>query len=184
MTTENVEPAAVLEALRVVQDPDLGRDIVSLNFVKNLRVAGGEVSFVIELTTPACPVKEQMHDQAVAAVSALAGVTGVTVDMTANVRAVVSPEAGRAPIPGVKNIIALAPTVRVNCVAPGWIDTEWHQQAVDQETHMARRGFVIKDALLGKVLQPEDVADAVIAFVAHNTMATSQILRLDGGRTG
>ncbi len=79
---------------------------------------------------------------------------------------------------------ALAPTVRVNCVAPGWIDTEWHQQAVDQETHMARRGFVIKDALLGKVLQPEDVADAVIAFVAHNTMATSQILRLDGGRTG
>ena len=107
MTTENVEPAGVLEALRVVQDPDLGRDIVSLNFVKDLRVEGGEVSFVIELTTPACPVKEQMHDQAVAAVSALAGVTGVTVDMTANVRAAVSPEAGRAPLPGVKNIIAV-----------------------------------------------------------------------------
>ena len=107
MITENVEPAAVLEALRVVQDPDLGRDIVSLNFVKDLRVEGGKVSFVIELTTPACPVKEQMHDQAVAAVSALAGVTGVTVDMTANVRAVASPEAGRAPLPGVKNIIAV-----------------------------------------------------------------------------
>ena len=73
MITENVEPAAVLEALRVVQDPDLGRDIVSLNFVKDLRVEGGKVSFVVELTTPACPVKEQMHDQAVAAVSALAG---------------------------------------------------------------------------------------------------------------
>ena len=107
MTTENVEPAGVLEALRVVQDPDLGRDIVSLNFVKDLRVEGGEVSFVIELTTPACPVKEQMHDQAVAAVSALAGVTGVTVDMTANVRAAALPEAGRAPLPGVKNIIAV-----------------------------------------------------------------------------
>ena len=107
MTTENVEPAAVLEALRVVQDPDLGRDIVSLNFVKDLRVEGGKVSFVVELTTPACPVKEQMHDQAVAAVSALAGVTGVTVDMTANVRAVASPEAGRAPLPGVKNVIAV-----------------------------------------------------------------------------
>ena len=108
MITENVESAAVLEALRVVQDPDLGRDIVSLNFVKNLRVKGGEVSFVIELTTPACPVKEQMHDQAVAAVSAIAGVTGVTVDMTANVRAVAAAEgAGRASIPGVKNIIAV-----------------------------------------------------------------------------
>ena len=107
MTTGNVEPAAVLQALRVVRDPDLSRDIVSLDFVKDLRVEGGEVSFVVELTTPACPVKEQMHDQAVAAVSALDGVTGVKVSMTANVRAVASPEAGRAPIPGVKNIIAV-----------------------------------------------------------------------------
>ena len=107
MNTGIVEPAAVLEALRVVQDPDLGRDIVSLDFVKALQVDGGEVSFEIELTTPACPVKEQMHDQAVAAVSALDGVTGVTVNMTANVRAVASPDAGRAPIAGVKNIIAV-----------------------------------------------------------------------------
>ena len=75
----------MLEALRVVQDPTWAANIVSLNFVKDLRVEGGKVSFVVELTTPACPVKEQMHDQAVAAVSALAGVTGVTVDMTANV---------------------------------------------------------------------------------------------------
>ncbi len=107
MTTGNVESAAVLEALRAVQDPDLGRDIVSLEFVKDLRIDGGDVSFVIELTTPACPVKDQMHDQAVAAVSGLDGVTDVKVSMTANVRAVASPEAGRAPIPGVKNIIAV-----------------------------------------------------------------------------
>lgn len=102
-----VEPSAVMEALRVVRDPDLGRDIVSLGFVKDLRVDAGRVSFAIELTTPACPVKEQMHDQAVAAVSALDGVTGVSVEMTANVRAVASPDAGRAPIPGVKNVVAV-----------------------------------------------------------------------------
>ncbi|MDA1093631.1 MAG: Mrp/NBP35 family ATP-binding protein [Acidobacteria bacterium] len=107
MSTGTVESGAVLEALKVVQDPDLGRDIVSLDFVKELRIDGGHVAFAIELTTPACPVKEQMHDQAVAAVSALAGVTSVTVNMTANVRAVASPDAGRAPIPGVKNIIAV-----------------------------------------------------------------------------
>ena len=107
MTTQQLESATVLDALRAVRDPDLGRDIVSLDFVKDLRVSGGEVSFAIELTTPACPVKEQMHDQAVAAVSALHGVTGVNVNMTANVRAVASPEAGRAPIPGVKNVIAV-----------------------------------------------------------------------------
>ena len=66
--TQTVEPARVLEALRVVNDPDLGRDIVSLDFLNNLHVEGGRVSFAIELTTPACPVKDQMHDQAVAAV--------------------------------------------------------------------------------------------------------------------
>ncbi|MDE0830338.1 MAG: Mrp/NBP35 family ATP-binding protein [Vicinamibacterales bacterium] len=107
MSSVIVESGAVLEALKVVQDPDLGRDIVSLDFVKELRIDGGLVTFDIELTTPACPVKEQMHDQAVAAVSALDGVTSVTVNMTANVRAVASPDAGRAPIPGVKNIIAV-----------------------------------------------------------------------------
>jgi ATP-binding protein involved in chromosome partitioning len=107
MIIENVESAAVLEALRVVQDPDLGRDIVSLNFIKELQIENGVVSFNIELTTPACPVKEQMHDQAVAAVSALVGVTAVKVRMTANVRAVASSEAGRAQIPGVKNVIAV-----------------------------------------------------------------------------
>ena len=107
MNTRTVESTAVLDALRVVQDPDLGRDIVSLGFVKALHIEDGEVSFEIELTTPACPVKEQMHDQAVAAVSALDGVTGVKVGMTANVRAVASTEAGRAPIPGVRNIIAV-----------------------------------------------------------------------------
>ena len=46
----------VLEALRRVQDPDLHRDIVSLGFVKDVRIAGDAVSFTIELTTPACPV--------------------------------------------------------------------------------------------------------------------------------
>lgn len=107
MSTGIVESSAVLEALKVVQDPDLGRDIVTLDFVKELRIDGGQVTFDIELTTPACPVKEQMHDQAVAAVSALDGVTSVSVNMTANVRAVASPDAGRAPIPGVKNIIAV-----------------------------------------------------------------------------
>ena len=66
---------AVLEALRVVVDPDLRRDIVSLNFVKDVTVDQGRVAFTIELTTPACPVKDQMRDQAVAAVRALPGVS-------------------------------------------------------------------------------------------------------------
>ncbi len=102
-----VTEAAVLAALTVVKDPDLQRDIVSLGFIKNLRIDGGHVSFSVELTTPACPVKDQLRDQAHAVVAALPGVAAVAVDMTASVRAVVSADAGRAPVEGVKNIIAV-----------------------------------------------------------------------------
>jgi ATP-binding protein involved in chromosome partitioning len=101
-----VTEAAILDALKVVRDPDLNRDIVSLKFVKNVRIDGGAVAFVIELTTPACPVKDQMRDQARAAVSAIPGVTSVEVEMTAQVRAAVA-DGGKTPVPGVKNIIAV-----------------------------------------------------------------------------
>jgi ATP-binding protein involved in chromosome partitioning len=99
--------AAVLDALRAVKDPDLHKDIVALGFVKQLTIDGGRVAFTIELTTPACPVKDLMRDQAHAAVSALAGVSAVDIVMTASVRAVPRPELGRAPVEGVKNIIAV-----------------------------------------------------------------------------
>ena len=106
MSTSPTE-AAVLDALRVVRDPDLNRDIVALKFVKNLRLDGGRVAFTIELTTPACPVKDQMRDQARAAVAALPGVTDVEIEMTAQVRSTMTADAGKAPVEGVKNIIAV-----------------------------------------------------------------------------
>jgi ATP-binding protein involved in chromosome partitioning len=98
---------SVLAALKVVIDPDLRRDIVSLGFVKNLAIDQGRVSFTIELTTPACPVKDQMRDQATAAVRAVSGVSDVAVQMTAAVRSVSAPETGRTPLPGVKNVVAV-----------------------------------------------------------------------------
>src|SRR6266513_2124576 len=102
-----LDKAAVLEALKVVRDPDLNRDIVGLGFIKDLKVEGGRVAFTIELTTPACPVKDQMRDQARAAVMQISGVTAVDVQMSARVREAVDPAAGRAAVPGVKNIIAV-----------------------------------------------------------------------------
>jgi ATP-binding protein involved in chromosome partitioning len=99
--------SVVLEALRVVQDPDLHRDIVTLGFVKQIVITGGDVAFKVELTTPACPVKDLLRDQAKAAVSALPGVTSGAVEMTAQVRTAGRPESGRAPVDGVKNIIAV-----------------------------------------------------------------------------
>jgi len=102
-----VDQSAVLDALRAVKDPDLHKDIVSLGFVKDLAIHDGRVAFTIELTTPACPVKDLMRDQARAAVSALPGVAEVEVTMTAAVRAARNVESQQAPIPGVKNILAV-----------------------------------------------------------------------------
>jgi ATP-binding protein involved in chromosome partitioning len=102
-----VAQSDVLNALKIVKDPDLHRDIVSLGFVKNLTVEGDRVSFTIELTTPACPVKDQMRDQARAAVLQLPDVRSVDVQMSARVREAATSEGGRAALPGVKNVIAV-----------------------------------------------------------------------------
>jgi ATP-binding protein involved in chromosome partitioning len=102
-----IEQTQIIEALKAVKDPDLHKDIVKLGFVKNLAIDGGNVSFTIELTTHACPMKEQMKEQARAVVLALPGVTAVEITMTAQVRAAVSPDLGKAPVAGVKNVIAV-----------------------------------------------------------------------------
>src|SRR3990170_6738578 len=102
-----VEQTAVLDALRIVQDPDLHRDIVSLGFIKDLKVDDGRVALTIELTTPACPVKDQMRDQARAAVLQVPGVSSVDVQMSARVREAAAPDGARQPLAGVKNVIAV-----------------------------------------------------------------------------
>lgn len=57
-------PEDILATFSRIKDPDLGRDIVSLRFVKDLRINGEQVAFAIQLTTPACPVRDQMKEQA------------------------------------------------------------------------------------------------------------------------
>ena len=98
---------SVLAALSKIQDPDLHKDIVALNFIKDLKIDNGHVSFRIVLTTPACPVKDQMRDAALEYVSALPGVQNVNVTMDAEV------PKGRGfgekvTVPGVRNIIAVS----------------------------------------------------------------------------
>src|SRR3990172_7799230 len=94
----------VLAALRQVMDPDLHRDIVTLGFVKDLRIQEGEVSFAVVLTTPACPVKDRLKEQAEQVVGALPGVERVHVEMNSDVRST-SPPQGLNLIPGVRNIV-------------------------------------------------------------------------------
>jgi ATP-binding protein involved in chromosome partitioning len=101
----SVSQDQVLAALRAVQDPDLHKDIVSLGFVKDVKIAGSEVDFTIELTTPACPVKDQMKAEAEGIVRGLPGVTAARATMTADVKA--RGGFGRQAVPGVRNIIAV-----------------------------------------------------------------------------
>ncbi|HSB77949.1 MAG TPA: Mrp/NBP35 family ATP-binding protein [Candidatus Methylomirabilis sp.] len=97
---------AILAALATIKDPDLHQDIVSLGFIKGLKIDGGKVSFMIELTTPACPVRHQMEEEARRVVSALPGVQAVEVTMTS--RVTTSRTAHAEYLPGVRNTIAVA----------------------------------------------------------------------------
>lgn len=97
----------VLGALRKIEDPDLRKDIVTLGFIKDLKIEGGSVSFRIVLTTPACPVKEQMEESARELVSALPNVNAVHITMDAEV------PKGRGfgeklTVEGVRNIVAVS----------------------------------------------------------------------------
>ena len=97
----------ILDALRPIQDPDFKRSIVDLGFVKNVRVADGRVSFNIELTTPACPVKERFQKDAREAVARLPGVREVEVTMTAQTRGSAN-TARPEGLEKVKNVVAVA----------------------------------------------------------------------------
>lgn len=101
-----VSEAQILNALKQVYDPDLNRDIVSLGFVKNIKICDGNVAFDVELTTPACPVKEDLKKQAHDVVRALPNVTLVEVKMTSQTRG--RPVGSMDVLKGVKNVIAIA----------------------------------------------------------------------------
>ena len=101
----SVTEAQILGALKAIEDPDLHKDIVTLGFVKDVKIQGEEVDFTIELTTPACPVKEEMKAEAEQKVGALAGVKTARATMTADTRA--RGGFGAQKLEGIKNIIAV-----------------------------------------------------------------------------
>jgi ATP-binding protein involved in chromosome partitioning len=105
-----LDTAAILDALRPIVDPDFGKSIVELGFVKDVRIDAGHVAFAIELTTPACPVKAEFEKAARERVAALPGVSAVSVTMTSNTRGRSAPPGAPAGevLPGVRNTIAVA----------------------------------------------------------------------------
>ena len=84
---EGVTEQAVMDALATVIEPELHRDLVSLNMIRNLEISGNDVTFTIMLTTPACPLKGKMEDDSRAALAKVAGIGKVTINWDANVPA-------------------------------------------------------------------------------------------------
>lgn len=98
--------SAVLDALRTVQEPELGGDLVTRNMVKDLRIEGADVAFTIELTTPACPLKDEIEADVRRALAPV-GASNIAIAWGATVRRA-TPRAADQLVPGVKNVVAVA----------------------------------------------------------------------------
>ena len=102
----------VLDALRNVDDPDLNKDLVTLNMIKDIKINGKEVSFSVVLTTPACPMKDMIQKACENAIVYYVNKEAVPkVHMTSNVSSNSSND--KPVLPGVKNIIAIVPSMKI-----------------------------------------------------------------------
>jgi ATP-binding protein involved in chromosome partitioning len=102
-----LDDATITEALRKVQDPELHRDIVSLDMIREIRVEGTNVSLRIDLTTPACPLKDVLEADIERELAVL-GASSVDVTWGASVRRATPGQQQPSLVPGVKNIVAVA----------------------------------------------------------------------------
>lgn len=103
---ETLSPSAILEVLRPVEDPELRKSLVELNMIRNVKVDGGNVSFTLVLTTPACPLRQFIVEDCERAVKTLPGVEKIDVEVTSE-----TPQQKALPdrtgIAGIKNILAI-----------------------------------------------------------------------------
>ena len=104
MAAKEITRELVLQALGKVKDPEIGKDLVSLGMIEDVKVEGGKVTFTVNLTTPACPLKDEIQGSARAAVEVLDGVSEVEIVMGAKV-----PVGQKKPeLSNIKNVIAVA----------------------------------------------------------------------------
>ncbi len=102
----NYTESDILKALSTVDDPDIKRDLVSLNMIKDIKLSDQSVSFTVVLTTPACPLKEKIRQDCEDAVKQVVG-DSITIDI-AMTSSVTTLRDNTPQLPGVKNIIAIS----------------------------------------------------------------------------
>lgn len=162
----SVQERDVLAAMSTVMDPDLNQDIVKAGMVKDLKIDGSFVKLRIELTTPACPMKEKIKGDAEAALKAVSGVEKFEIAMSARVRAQPSGGGKDQLLPGVKNVLLVGAgkggvgksTVALNLACAlarhgaqvGLLDADFYGPSVPVMTGIKRQP-VSRD---GKILEP------------------------------
>lgn len=105
MSGKVVSREQVLQALGTVQEPELHRDLVTLDMIKDLQINQGDVAFTIMLTTPACPLRHVMEKDARAALAKVPGIGNITIKWDARVTG--SAQLGQMPMPA-RNVVAIA----------------------------------------------------------------------------
>lgn len=166
---KTLDTESVLEVLKPVQDPELKKSLVALNMIRNVRVDGGNVSFTLVLTTPACPLREFIREDCEKAVRTLPGVEKVEIEITAE-----TPQQKDLPdrtgIAGVKNILAVTSgkggvgksTVAINIAvalaktgaAVGLIDADIYGPNAPTMMGLSEANVTVRDVDGQQVLEP------------------------------
>ncbi len=166
---KTLDTLSVLEVLKPVQDPELQKSLVELNMIRDVQVSGGDVSFTLVLTTPACPLREFIVEDCEKAVRTLPGVEKVAVEVTAE-----TPQQKALPdrtgIDGVKNIFAVTSgkggvgksTVAINIAvalaktgaAVGLIDADIYGPNAPTMMGLSEANMTVRDENGQQVLEP------------------------------
>ena len=166
---KTLDTESVLEVLKPVQDPELQKSLVALNMIRDVRVEGGNVSFTLVLTTPACPLREFIREDCEKAVRTLPGVDNVEIEITAETPQQ-KPLPDRTGIAGVKNILAVTSgkggvgksTVAINIAvalaktgaAVGLIDADIYGPNAPTMMGLSEANVTVRDVDGQQVLEP------------------------------
>lgn len=170
----------VLQALGKVDDPDLHKDLVTLNMIKNLSIDGKNIAFDIELTTPACPMKDKMKTDAINSIkNDIPEAETINVNMTSNVAAH-QDSRKEAVLPGVKNTIAVASgkggvgksTVAVNLAVAlakdgakvGLLDADIYGPSIPLMFGIEEKPKLYQDPQTGKIIPLEKYGVKIISI--------------------